>query len=403
MSSKPSNLQAVSYGDEASWGEASPTIDVRLQHIQAVDVAGLTPEMIDGSFVDQYAGGGYAVFPGPRGGSFSITLDLTGHGTDPASGTLTPTALFTLLSYVFGGSYSAGGGGVCDGEGTATTFTSAATGSDYSGWLIGALGDGRGGSQFHFTTNSGGDHTASIALEDTPDNNDVQRAALQVYPLSLPSGLVAATGLAFRLQTANIQYECHGCFCTGISLSGLNARERPQITLTFTTSWWEVVNETFPSATAVSVEDAAVVMNGSLTLTPASGSTRAAYNIRSFGITINTMMLPQESASASNQYQVITGAIHGGMDADIEIAVDAPASGTTTHRDNFGTNMKMMATFNSTPGKALGIYVPNMVWMEHPRQESIGNLNVERLRFKAQRTSVVSAAAAVAPFHLLMA
>lgn len=403
MTAKPERFQAALFGDEATFAEASPTIDTRVEFFSQISLDGLDVEMIDASFVDQYASGGYRVLQGPRNGSFSITIPLTGHGSDPGSGTLTATALYTLLRYVLGGGHASNDGGVISG-GTAgsPTHTGAVVAND-TGLLIGTLGDGVGNGQAYFASGeSGGTITLMQALAGAGTNEAI-RAMLQVFPIELPASAADITSTAWRLQTANRQYDLHGCYPTGISFEGLNARERPSVTITFGVAWWEIVNQTFPTATSISAEDPAVVMNGSLVLD--SGATHTEYNVRSFSINLNYMHYPQESASADNEYQVITGCKHGGCVAEVDVVVDALASGTTTHWDDFTAenSMRLMYTLSGgVPGKAVAFFFPNLAFRAKPVQSSSNGLNTEILKFRAKPQTSGTTDRELASWHLLM-
>lgn len=405
MSARPERFHSAIYGNEGSFGEASPTIDVRVEPTTPIDMSGIDREMVDAHFVEEFANGGYRVLPGPHRGSFSITQPLTGHGTDPGTSALTATALFTQLGYTLGGTHSSNVGTTLDGGTAVAPTVVGGTIANDTGLLIGSLGDGVGNGQAYFAAaESAGTVTLLQALAAAYSSGTITaRAMLQLFPVELAASMADITSTAWRLQSANRQYDLHGCYPTAISFQGLNARQTPTVTTTYGVAWWEVVNQTFPSVSSISAEDPLVVMNGSLRLD--SDTTHTLYNVRDFSISLSLMTYPQESASATNQYQVITGCKYGGCTADFDVVVDALASGTTTHLADFeaSNNMRMMYTMSSVAGKALALFAPNMAWREMPIQSSSNGLNSEILKFRAKPQTAGTSDRERAAWHLLMA
>ena len=406
MTARPSRFQHIAVGNEASFAESSPTYDFALEAIEKVDVSGLRRESIDAGFTGQYGTEGYRMLRGPKEGTFSVTLYLAGHGTDPGAGALTMTDLATLLQYCLGSSYSAGDGGTCDGGGTATSFdvTGASVGA-YSGWLVGALGDGRGDGQCMIAeSESAGTVTAYTGLAATPNAADGFRPMISLHPYEDPSNFVNITSTAWRILTGNEQYACHGCICTGFTLDNVVHRQRPTVTLTFRAAKWENVNVTWPATTpAKDAKDPAPVMEGSFYFS--SSSTRAAYNVRSFGVSFDHTVFIEESTSSSDADRVITGAKYGPTRASVNMVLDSEVVGTTTFKDDYeaDNNMRMVYTLSSDPGKAVAIFCPNLKWDSEPVQNETNGLNTVECSLTAEaNTSVTTSDRTLANFQILL-
>lgn len=405
MTARPSRLQAVLFGDEASFAETSPTIDTRLEVASAVDLSGLERDNIDAGFVAQHGSDGYRIVRGPHMGSFSITCYLTGHGTDPGTGALTATDLYTLLGYCLGGTNAASDGTTADGTGSVTVPGVAAnTMVAGTGARIGAIGDGDGNGQFYWITATAATPTITLhnALAGTLVNSAQVAPALTLHPVELPASMADITSIAFRVQTGNRQYDLHGCHCTGISFSGLNARQVPTVTLTFGVAWWEVVNQTFPTATASAAKDPAPVAEGSLWLNGSS-----TYNVeccRSFDLTIEHTVFPQESSCGDNADSVISGVKYGPSIASVRMVLDAEASGTTTWLDFYeaDTALRCVYTLSSDGGKAVGFNFQNLKWSRKPRQIDQNGLNAIELNLRACIGATVTSDILAANYHIFM-
>lgn len=405
MTARPSRLQAVLFGDEASFAEASPTIDTRLEVASRVDLAGLSRDQLDAGFVGQYGSEGYRNVRGPHMGSFSVTCYLTGHGTDPGTGALTATDLYTLLGYCLGGTNAASDGTTADGTGSVTVPGVAAnTMVAGTGARIGAIGDGDGNGQFYWITATAATPTITLhnALAGTLVNGAQVSPALTLHPVELPASMTDITSVAFRVQTGNRQYDLHGCHCTGISFSNLTARQVPTVTLTFGVAWWEVTNNTFPSATASNAKTPAPVAEGSFWIN--GSSTYNTECLRSFDLTIDHSVFVQESSCGDQADSVVSGVKYGPSIASIRAVIDAEASGTTTWLDFYeaDTALRALYTLSSDGGKAVGFNFQNLKWINKPRQIENNGLNAIELNMRACIGSTVSSDILAANWHLFM-
>lgn len=404
MTARPSALGAVLYENETNFKEDVDTTSTRLEIASEVDVSGLMQEAIEASSTEQLLGEGYRVVAGPKGGSFSFDVYLTGHGSDPGAGAVTASDLYTLLKDAAGNGYASGDGGLAAGTGDEDTVnTDAVTGSTYTGWFIGTAGDGRGNGQGYLASNlTSNTLTLHNGMEAAASENDEVRAALTVYPLSLPASMDDVTSMRFLLQTANRQYLCHGCWLSGVSPVGFGPREVPRLTLTFSTAWWETKSSTFPNATAASAKTPAPNMGGSFWFN--SSSTYRTYCLRSFNVTINHTPIVTESVCGDATESVICCVKHGGSLAEIEVVLEAEAAGTDTFYDHFaaGDLMRAMYTLNSEPGKAVALYFPNLAWMSYPEQINFNGQNAIRCRLRTKANISTSIDRHAAPWHLLM-
>jgi hypothetical protein len=377
-------LAAIEYAAESSFGETSSTYDGhRLPTVIPVDTSGLTWDKQDSTRVEQYLQGGSQWVLMGKGGSFSIKLDLCGHGTTTA-GSPTIDAIETFLGYVFGNAALSASASTTLTGGTATAPTTTASGTFAagSGCRIGTLGDGRGGGQFHaISTHSTTTLNLLTGTAVAPNNADVLYPACNIYPFETPpaSGINATVpGLRFRLLTKNLQYACHGCFPTSVSISGLSPGERPQVEITFQVAWWEPVSATFPSALSSNQYNPAPVAAGSLFVADVGTATRTARTCRSFSLEYTLGMVALPGPGGADSYQSIVGCRRIGDAIKVSWVEDADAATTTPVLQGYatGTTSKhVLYTLSTTAGSAVGFYFPKICISSVPTQMQDGEIN----------------------------
>ena len=409
--SRSSRLGAVSYNTEASWGEDLTTFGTRLPVLTQVDVSGLSHEKMAPDRVVQYRNDDTLHIPMLMGGSFRTKLYLTGHGS-ATSGATTISALETLLGYVFGASVVAAATGTTATGGTATVPTLAAATGFSNGTIcrIGALGDGRGNGQFH-AVNS---HAASAlnlltGMTLAPNAGDVVYSAAIVYPQELPSSSTM-TGMRFLLQTANLEYEAHGCFPMSATISGYNTGEVPTIEVEWGVSWWRYSTATFPSATAVDEPTPAACAAGSVFINTVVGSTptatRVTRTVRSMTINWTIGVQTLMGVGGVNAYQGIVGAVRVPDDIRVTLLEDSEAATATPALDGFwdsSNRYHMLCTLNPQATKAMAIYFRKLVVVgQRPQQRDDGGINRVAIELKAvtgpTTTNDLTAAAAILAF-----
>lgn len=370
--SGPSHLGAVLYEAEDTFGE-NEAMDspVRLNIHNEVDVSGLTWEKQDLNPTRTYRNEGWHHVRGEMGGSFSIRVPLTGHGT-ATTGSLTATALTTLLGYVIGNSEAAASGTtVDDATASATEFdvTSA------SGWLVGhlgrlgELGDGAAeGQAFVLGGIASSTFTAETALPAAPANSDVLYAMQTVYPHESSAAGTEVTGLRFLLQTDDLQFLCHGCYATGITISGLNAGELPMVEITFGVAWWEPVSETFPAASTLQTYAPPCIDAGSFAYNVAGTATRQTLSIRDFSLNINIDTVPLRGPGGAHTHQSIIGCRRRSVSATISFTVDSESPTTTPvwyskydDNENSANYHWFLYTASVVDGSALAFFMPACV------------------------------------------
>lgn len=365
--SRPSALGTICYASESSWGEDVTTFGTRLPIANQVDASGLEQSLIETNRTVQMLNGGTFAAVGTMGGSFRTRFFLAGHGST-TSGATSATSLPTLLGYVFGGGPGSPAAGSTFTGGTATAPTTTASATFTAGQLCrgGAFGDGRAAGRFaailsHVTTTM----TLLTAFAGAPTNGDVLYSAETVYASELPSSS-AITGLRFLLQTANMEYECHGCWPKSVTISIPVNGELPTIEIEWGVSWWRHSTATFPSATSVDA----------FTPAPSGGAqfsaffnaygtaTAATRTIRSLSISYGMNNIPVVGPGGVNQYQTITGCVRAPADISVEWVEDATTA-TASPQSNTDftatTASHMLITTNATAGTAMGIYFCNLI------------------------------------------
>lgn len=397
MAPRPFSLQALRYNTEATWGENVSTFANRLQVTATLDPSGLKHEMIPSDPVVQRQNDGRQDFRGIMSGEFTLELDLTGRGSSSA-GAVSITDLAQFIGYCVGGapgvassSVAAAAGTTLLGTGDADTLNLAASAADFArGSLcrVGALGDGRGGGQFYAVDTDAADVAELLTgMAAAGAAADVVYAPDMVWPLEDPDD-TEITAMRFEMLSENQSFEAHGCFCTGLSFTGLATGERPKVSATFTCSWWANTSGTFPTATAEGNTAAATpVAAGSFFYADVGTTTRQTADIRGFALTIDLATHPLMGPGGVNQHQAVVGAHRSKCQAQFEFIVDGDDTGWDSWWDtdeNSITPRHMLYTLSAADGRAVGMYFPK-VYPVGPRPTQIDNegLNARKIMCRA--------------------
>ncbi len=362
--SNPSALGAICYEQESAFGENVSTFaTLRLPILDPVDPSGITQAKIDTSRTQQYLQGGQQWILGIKGGSFKMSMWLPGHGSTTAGAT-TASATETFLGLVFGNAtISAASGTTYTGAGTAIAPTTTASGTFASGSICfnGALGDTHGGAQAAaVSTHAATTLNLLTALGGIPANNDVLYSANNIYLPESPTS-ATVTSCRFLLQTGNLMYECHGCYPSAVSITGLNPGETPKIEITWTVAWWQYSTATFPSAVATDTSLPAPVAAGSLFVNDVGTATRVTRTCRDFKIDIKLGVVPLLGPGGVDSRQVCVGARRIPSDITIMWSEDADAATTTPVAPGFGTgttNKHVLYTVSTGIGSRIAFYAP---------------------------------------------
>jgi len=400
--SNPSALGAICYEAEASWAEDVATYATfRLPILGAVDASGLEHAKEPAGRVNQYRAAGQQHVLMTMGGSFSMELDLTGHGSTMV-GSPSLEQIETFLGIVFGNAaLSLATSQTATGGTAAVPTMSGATGVSAGGFVrIGALGDGDGNGQFYSVATHGSSNlTLDGALDGAPANGAVVYPVAQIYPSSSPTS-TSITGTRFLLQTANLQYECHGCYPTAVTFSGLNTGERPKISITWGVSWWEYSTATFPSAVTSDHFNPAPVAAGSFNVQTIGTTTRNTRAIRNFSLDYTLGVVPLMAPGGVNAYQKIVGAVRIGDQIKISWTEDADAAGLTPVLPVYGTatNSKYIVyTLSTTDGSAVGFAFRKVCVSNVATQKADENINRLTITADCYSTDTTTSALTLAP------
>ncbi len=392
--SNASVLGAVLYADEASFGDSSvTTFDERLPVIQEVDVSGLEWSKQDLAVAMQYQNDGVQDVRMPKGGSFTISLHLTGHGS-ATTGSITANQLETFLGRVIGNVDVTQDGTTLNGAGTdEDTFTATSGAGILDGGLIriGALGDGDGEGQFYAVT-SETTNTVELAtaMAGTGADSAVVYAPALIYPNEGPTA-TTLTSMRFQFLTANGHYNAWGCYPTSVSFTGMGPGELPRVDVTMACATWNKTSGTFPTATSADRYAPAPVAAGSLFRQTKGTTTRSTLSIREFNLNIDFQTVPLLGHGATDAHQVVVGARRIKCQASFDMVVDKEATGTETAFDRWNTAANsasfehVLYTMSAgADGMCVGIYFPKVKMVDRaPIQTSIDGLNRERLMYRA--------------------
>ncbi len=380
----PGSLGAITYEAESSaanWAEEVTTFAThRLPIIGAVDVSGLVHEKVESNRVEQYRNAGSQWILMTQSGQFSMTVDLVGHGVTTV-GSPSLDALETFWGIVLGNAAlsAAASTTLTGGTAAAPTTTASATFAAGSIAWIGALGDGDGNGQAYAV----GTHATTTlnligALDDIPANGAVLAPAVNIYPSSSPTSAIAITGTRFLLQTANLQYRCHGCWPMSVSFSGLNTGERPQATITWGVSRWAYSTATFPSTVTSNQYNPSPVAAGSFDIQDVGTTTRNKRSIRNFTLDYTLGVEPLMGPGGVSAYQKIVGARRIDDKCTISWTEDADAATTTPVLPGYGTGTTSkhgLYTLSTTAGSRVAFFWPKLCVTNVATQAVDSNIN----------------------------
>lgn len=393
--SNPSNLGALLYADESTFGEVSTTYDERLAILNPTTemAAGLEHSLIAPTWTKQYQNDGDIGIRGIYGGAFSIEGWLTGHGST-AAGAISATALETFLGRVVGNLSVAQAGTTVNVATSASQF-SLVGGTVLAGGMIrvGSLNDARGNGQFAVVNNAS-TITLHTALDATPNAADVVYAAAMVYPYEDPT-VVTPTSLRFNILTANQRYGCWGCYPTGIAFSGLNPGELPRFSVPIAVSRWAAESgSTFPTATAQLTDTPAPVAAGSFFYQTVSQSgtitvTRQKLTILSCEISIDMPTVAVTGPGATDARQAVIAARRLGCRMRMTVTYEAAAAGTDVFGAIFDTAeatrnfYHLLYSASCEDGTALGFYLPRATLVDRkPVQQDGSGRNIQSVTFE---------------------
>lgn len=395
--SNASALGAICWEAESAWAEDVGTYATdRVAQLDSVDTSGLTWDVLAPNRVTQYRNDGTPYVKGVMGGTFRTKVYWTGHGsTMVGSPSIGAHENFIALAFGSAADLSATSSTTLTG-GTAAVPTTTASGTFDAGGLcrVGTLGDGDGdGQMYPITTHVTTSLTLRAALRGAPVNGAVLYPVVQLPVSESPTG-GAITGTRFLLQTANLQYECHGCYPISAITTGLNPGEIPMLEITWGVSWWEYSTATFPTtqASVALAFSPSPVAAGSLNVADVGTTTRTERTYRNLTLTHTLGVEPLMGPGGVNAYQKIIGARRIPDTIEIEWTEDADAATTTPVLPSFalGTFKHVTLTASTADGSAFGFAMPKCCVTNIPTQKADGNINRLSIKLRAHTSTVTT-------------
>jgi hypothetical protein len=402
--SNPGALGAVTYEAESAFAEdTDTTTTLRLPTIGPVDVSGLQHAKIDPDRTRQYRMDGSGWILGTMSGSFKTKMYLSGHGS-VTTGAISITAVETLLGIIFGNAVTTATGTTLTG-GTANIPTTTDSGTLDPGDLcfIGALGDGDGNGQcYAVATHTAANLTLLTDLQGAPVNGAVRYGGTTIYPSSDPTATTISS-LRMLLQTANLQYLCHGCYPTAVAISGLNPGEVPTIEVTWAVAWWEYKASTFPSAVATDTSNPAAVAAGSLFVNTVGTATSSIRTYRNFSIEYTLGVETLKGPGGVNPYQDIVGCRRTPDSIKVSWTEDADAATTSPVLAGYGTSTNrkhVLWTGSTADGSRIAMYMPNVCISNVAVQKMDSNLNRLSIEGMAYTGGTTTSPLTLSPWRL---
>ena len=402
----PSNLGALPYADEATFGASSVVYDERLPVANSISAmtAMLTRDKIDQALTKMYVNDAEMGASGVFGGAFPVDLFLPGHAGACTGAVSAGTQVSIFLGRMMGAHNLGQTGSTVASATNAYTFV-VAGGTFVKGCLIriGVKGDGRGNGEWYPIASVTGTTIVLLkACAGTPASPDVVYASELIYPLETPPA--SYTSLRANLQTARQRYGAFGLFPTGFTWSGFNPGSGgglPKIsTMLGVSRWAKESASTYPTDIAVETHRPAPATNGSAFIAAVGSSTRVLYDIRNLEITHKFESKALPTYTTSNAGQVNGGYCVVKNQLEVAFDIDAEAAGTETMGDLFDGSAYVHAMFgiNETHQSAIGLYLPKAeVISPRPVQgdrDGLANIHVVlRSLTGGTTTDVVSASA----------
>jgi hypothetical protein len=393
--SNTDQLAALEYEQEASWCVATSTFAThRWPILDPLDLSTLTEDAIDPERVVQQLQGGTTPIRGIRGGSFKTKMWLHGHG-GVTSGATTVDAIETIFGYAFGDpslseanscpTRSASAGTTVNGSGSTTTnivTTASATFAVNSLFRLGTGGisaDGRGSGQFypvltHLTTNL----APKFATITAAANTDAVHSAVNFY---LPETTTNASVKSFRARyvTPDQQTLMRGIYPKGMTFSGLNGSEIPMVEFDWGVSDWDsTTGGTWPSSVSQNQYNPSPNAGGSFIVGDAGSTTRTAYNVRDFTISVELGVYAFPGHTGVGPRQSVIGARRTPSKVRWSFIVDAPtaaAENVWETKYEAGTAIWIMNTLSSAAGSSVGFWMQNCKIDKIPKQISHNGIN----------------------------
>jgi len=411
MATRSSELGAILYATESAFGETTTTTGTRLDIVGAPDFTPSWP-MIDPGILKQRPHEATQGILGPKGGTLSFEMLLTGLGGSSASAP-PASALATLLGACFGQTTTSHSSSITCSGGTATALSASAATGITAGSLVrvGAKGDGRCDGQWvPVSTHAASTINALLAVPTAPSGTDQVYCSRMIYESSTPGTMDTITGLRFRFLSSRQQYVAHGCYLTGIEWMNVSPGEVPRVKLSFTMAWWEAVSATFPDTTATDDYSGSPIAGGSFAWNAVGTATRVTESIRAFRWSTQLSQLQQFGPDGLNEYQTLVGCVRGPSMHTFEIEYDAEASGTNTQGALFDDDANSRAarhflySMSIADGRSLGLYVRNAKFIdEYPIQRAVNGQWRKVVKLQAMTGPTTTSDLTMSPWLLGMA
>ena len=412
MTANSSQLGCVLWNTEASYAEVSTSFARRLPLINNVNdiIAGLSQSLIEPGYTRQYQNDGGRSFKGVQGGSFTLRMWLTGHGS-ATTGAITASELGLLLGYVIGNNDVTNDGGTVNVPTSATQFSATGLTTTLGAMLrVGALQDGDGEGQF-YRVNNASTITLLTAMAGTPLAAAVIYAPEMIYPSEGPTSSTI-TSLRFQCISTDQRVNIYGCYPTGIEITGLNVGETPQVAITFACAAWETESaSSFPSAVTTDFFPPTPTAAGSLWINDVGTTTRQVVDYRNLQISIDLQTVGKTGPGAPRTYQALTACRRLSCQASLSFDLDSETAGTDTWGGKWNaadaSRTEQHAVITLSPGadgQCVGFGFPNLKYVgQRPTQMRGGDgTNQKSIMFQAITGATTTNALTLANFMLAL-
>lgn len=392
-------LGSVAFEKENSFADAADntvTTALRVRDDQ-IDVTGLLRPMVSrGGVFPRMNESDTQVIGAFNVGTFTTTFDLGGHGATSVA-SLTETDLAKLLAFAVGNSdWTQIGDAALVAASSTVTSLEGFGGTAVAGglWRVGDLGDTRAEGQGSIANANADPLQLGVAIGAAPADGDNAYAHGMIYPVSNVSsgGIITADDsdssntVRFLLYTANGVFVARGCVCTGITITGLNPGEIPQIALEWSAAAWGPLGSiTFPPTESTDAKPPVPTAAGSFFINSVGTTTRVTDNPVAITFNVGQGMVPVPGPGGETVGQNVVGWRRKPEPSTLSVTFEAQAqTATPTYwlTANPTVARHALYTLNPVDGAAVSFYWPRLIQTNNPLQEMTEEINTVTVEFE---------------------
>ncbi len=192
--------------------------------------------------------------------------------------------------------------------------------------------------------------------------------------------------MRFLLYTANGVFVARGCVCTGVTITGLNPGEIPQIALEWSAAAWGPLGTvTFPPTETTNAKAPVPTAAGSFFINNVGTSTRVTDNPVAITFNVGQGMVPVMGPGGETVGQNVVGWRRKPEPSTLSVTFESQAqTATPTYwlTANPSVARHALYTLNPVDGAAVSFYWPRLIQTNNPLQEMTDEINTVTVEFE---------------------